>query len=186
MRRRLTTLLVAITASGAAWLMLTPTPAVSKNDHGSAVAMMKAAGAKTVHSVAEGKRRAFRAGLDGPVITVVSHELNWQYVDDGPAGDSMGDYMWSTGTLYTANHTKGVGSQFLRCEFTDIGGWCEQPIRIAGKGKILLSNPNLDGDDTVAVVGGTGVYKSVGGQAKLFVLDNGHVFDIMFVIELER
>jgi hypothetical protein len=78
-----------------------------------------------------------------------------------------------------------IGQQILKCEFTDIGSWCEQPLRFNGRGKILLSNPILNGDGTVAVTGGTGEFREARGQAKLFVLDNGHTFDILFVIDID-
>jgi hypothetical protein len=138
-----------------------------------------------VDSVAEAERRTADEGFDDDALKVITHELAFQYVDLPPQGDSMGDFFWSTGSLYNASHRKVIGQQILKCEFTDIGSWCEQPLRFNGRGKILLSNPILNGDGTVAVTGGTGEFREARGQAKLFVLDNGHTFDILFVIDID-
>jgi hypothetical protein len=149
-------------------------------------------GLGTVHSVAEAERLARQAGLSGRTLKVTTHENDWQAVDTGPKGDSLGDYFWSTGTLYNASHTRAIGEQYLRCEFTSwgaksrISAWCEQPLHFTGRGKILLSNPIFGQSDVASVIGGTKKFKSVGGQAKLTLLDNGHTFDLLFIIDLDH
>lgn len=183
------TAILLLVAAGAAWLGVgagTPTSAGPDDRSTAADRARESLGLRTVSSVAQAKRVAARHGVQGRTLTVVTHELDWQYVDLPPEGDSMGDFFWSTGDLYDAEHTTVIGKQILKCEFTNEGGLCEQPLQIDGRGKILLSNPIIGDDDVVAVTGGTGDFRKARGQAVLTVLDNGDVFDILFVIDLGR
>lgn len=176
-------------AASVAWLGIgasTSTSAGPDGRTGPDERARQALGLRTVSSVAQAKRIAARHGVEGRTLTVVTHELDWQYVDLPPEGDSMGDFFWSTGDLYDADHETVIGTQILKCEFTNEGGLCEQPLQIDGRGKILLSNPIIGDDDVVAVTGGTGDFRKARGQAVLTVLDNGDVFDILFVIDLGR
>jgi allene oxide cyclase len=110
------------------------------------------------------KAAAAREGTH--VLTVVEIENgDGTYVDVGESGESAGDYFLFEGRLMSADGTTQVGRDSGRCMIGARTYTCDATASIFNKGKIVVSGAFFRESDTkLAVTGGTGRFKDVGGQ----------------------
>lgn len=105
-------------------------------------------------------------------------------VDINNDGFGPGDFFMFEEKLFDQDGTERVGRDSVRCEARIRTFSCEGTLRIAHKGKIMISGALFrENDLTLAVVGGTGAYKSASGQFNVFDLPRG---EVLFVIHLLR
>lgn len=115
-------------------------------------------------------------------LTVVEHAKTDAEVDIGDAGDSTGDVLTFHNKLYKAGSIVGrdqgtciriVAGKSWECTWTNI---------LSG-GHISVEGPFYDAhDSTLAVTGGTGIYRHVGGQMHLHALSGGKRFVFAFTL----
>lgn len=106
-------------------------------------------------------------------LVVVGIDVDAQFVDVDPRGDSPGDYVALTHHLFT-EAGKRIGRDQARCMlmFRD-ELYCEANLIIAGRGELIFEG---FADDLVPVVGGTGEFKKARGQGRVIPVPNGAKF----------
>ena len=119
----------------------------------------------------------------GGTFTVVERALTDTTADIAPAGDSRGDVLAFANPIFDAKNKRKVGTDNGSCVRTAVGKSyeCTWTTSLRG-GSIVVTGPFLDaGDSTLAVTGGTGVYRSAGGQMRLHARDAaGSAYDFTF------
>jgi hypothetical protein len=143
-------------------------------------------GLPQVRSVAHAERLAASAGVSGTTMTIIQHA-------DGVK--SATELSTADGTVHDESHGDEIGHFFFQCYRAQStvkpapNTWCENATELTGRGKLLLTQPlsprwlDTAGPNTV-VVGGTGEFSGAQGQATVTRLDNGHLFDLIIVVEL--
>src|SRR4051812_29883394 len=116
-------------------------------------------------------------------FTVVERAITDTTADTGPAGDSVGDVLAFANPIFNASNTQKVGTDNGSCVRTAVGKSyeCSWTTSLRG-GSIVVSGPFLDaGDSTLAITGGTGVYRRASGQMRLHARDAaGSSYDFTF------
>jgi len=103
-------------------------------------------------------------------IVLVEEEVNFKFVDVGPKGESVGDYLLSRSSLH-GPQGKRLGRVLTRCMLLpkpDLQ--CDGVYKLRGRGDIVFANvvdtakePPMLG----ALVGGDGDFKNITGQLAL-------------------
>lgn len=139
-----------------------------------------------VRSVAHAERLAARAGVAGTTMTIVQHADGFK---------STTELFTADGTVHDETHGDVIGHFFFQCNRAQStvkpapNTWCENATELTGRGKLLMTQPlsprwlDTAGPNTV-VLGGTGEFSGAQGEATVSVMDSGHVFDLIIVIEL--
>ena len=81
------------------------------------------------------------------------------------SGENPGDAIFFEGRLTNRAGTKTVGRDSIKCTVSIRTFICEGTMQIYGRGKLMVYGALFAavGKDTVAVVGGTGEFRDVGG-----------------------
>jgi len=103
-------------------------------------------------------------------LTVVEHATSDAVVDIGGAGDTEGDILWFANDVYDATDSQLFGTDQGQCFRTSVanGAWECNWTTIVDDGSITVEGPFYDtADSTLAITGGTGVYRRAQGQMRL-------------------
>ncbi len=95
------------------------------------------------------------------------------FVDNDPSGQSGGDLFGSSGELRRHRHRTGKFSS--ACTLSPpVGGQCQATLILRPRDRIQLAgNIRIQGDfNRLSIVGGTGKFRDVGGDATLRPLDD--------------
>jgi hypothetical protein len=117
-------------------------------------------------------------------FTVVERALTDAVVDLGASGDSLGDLLTFGNPVYNAANTVQIGTDQGECFRTNPGvAWeCTWTTYLA-KGSLTVqgSFPDSLADSTLAITGGTGIYRGARGEMTLHSRNAGGTeFDFMF------
>ena len=119
-------------------------------------------------------------------FTVVEHADTDTVVDNGPAGDSLGDSLAFGNPVFNSRDISQVGHDQGSCIRTEVGvAWeCSWTTILRG-GSIVVEGPFYDAaDSTLAIIGGTGRWSEARGQMLLHARNQqGTEFDFTFVVE---
>jgi allene oxide cyclase len=116
-------------------------------------------------------------------LVVIEHATSDTVIDNGDAGDSVGDLLAFGNDLFDKTDTTKVGTSSGSCVRTVVGvSWeCSWTNTLKG-GQIVVQGPFLDaGDSVLAITGGTGKYKNARGTMKLHAL-SATTFEFSFRI----
>ena len=139
-----------------------------------------------VRSVGQAERLAARVGITGTTLTIIQHADGFK---------SSTELFTADGTVHDESHGDEIGHFFFQCYRAQstvkpsANTWCENATELTGRGKLLLTQPlsprwlDTAGPNTV-VLGGTGEFSGAQGVATVAVMDNGHLFDLIIVVEL--
>ncbi len=124
-------------------------------------------------------------GKPAGTFTVVEHALTDTVADTGPAGDSLGDVLAFANPIFNAADKRQIGTDNGSCVRTEVGVSfeCSWTTTLRG-GSIVVEGPFLDvSDSTLAVTGGTGIYRGASGQMRLHARNaQGTAFDFSFAL----
>ena len=117
-------------------------------------------------------------------IAVVERALTDAVIDLGEAGDSIGDLLTFGNPIYNAANTTQIGADQGECFRTNPGvAWeCTWTTYLA-KGSLTVqgSFPDSLADSTLAITGGTGIYRAARGEMTLHARNAGGTeFDFVF------
>jgi allene oxide cyclase len=118
-------------------------------------------------------------------FTLTEHATTDATTDTGAAGDSAGDVLTFANAIYDAKDAKQVGSDQGYCVRVIAGKSyeCAWTNSLHG-GQIVVSGPFFDAkDSTLAITGGTGVYRSARGTMSLHALHGGKEYAFAFHIQ---
>jgi allene oxide cyclase len=119
----------------------------------------------------------------GTTFRVVERATSDTLIDNGAAGDSVGDTLAFGNTIYDATNVTAVGSDGGQCVRTAIGvSWeCMWTVSLKN-GQITVEGPFLDaGDSTLAITGGTGAYRKARGTMDLHARNaQGTAYDFTY------
>lgn len=118
-------------------------------------------------------------------LTVVEHAITDTEVDTGTTGDSLGDLLAFGNPVFNSADNTKIGSDQGSCIRTKVGvSWECSWTTTLKNGSLVVEGPFFDaGDSTLAVTGGTGVWKSARGQMRLHARDAaGTSYDFTFSI----
>jgi hypothetical protein len=104
-------------------------------------------------------------------------------VDNDPSGESGGDLFGASGDLRRRGHRTGKWSS--ACTLSPpVGGQCQVTLILRGRDRIQLAgNIRIQGDfNRLSIVGGTGKFRDVGGDATLQTLDDPQVQQLELTI----
>jgi allene oxide cyclase len=121
----------------------------------------------------------------GRTITVIEHATTDTTTDTGAKGDSVGDVLTFANDVFNAGDTAKVGTDNGYCLRTVVGAAyeCNLTTLLAG-GQITVEGPFLDAaDSTLAITGGTGLYRGARGEMELHSRENGAKFAFVFHIK---
>ena len=109
----------------------------------------------------------------GNTFRVVERATSDTVVDNGTAGDSVGDTLGFGNTIYDAANVTAIGSDGGQCVRTVPGVSWECAFTTSLKnGQITVEGPFLDaGDSTLSITGGTGAYRKARGTMDLHARD---------------
>jgi hypothetical protein len=102
--------------------------------------------------------------------------IDGYFVDNDPSGQSGGDLFGASGELRRRGHRPGKWSS--ACTLSPpVGGQCQATLILRGRDRIQLAgNIRIQGDfNRLSIVGGTGKFRDVGGDATLQTLDDPQV-----------
>jgi dirigent-like protein len=140
-----------------------------------AVAMMTWAGASASSK---------RTSDNRDVITVRLVASNGYSVDNDPSGNSGGDLFGASGEL--RRHGEKVGRFSSACTLVPpVGGQCQATLGLSGQGGVQIAgNVRLQGTHSrIAVIGGTGKFRTARGQATLDAVNQqGNIQRVRLVI----
>lgn len=112
-------------------------------------------------------------------IKVIEHPVNEALTDTGTTSDSAGDILTFHNPLFDGTNSHVVGHDQGTCFRISprLGSWeCSWTNFLPG-GHITVEGPFFDAhDSTVAVTGGTGIYRNVTGEMRLRAVTSGFVF----------
>ena len=96
---------------------------------------------------------------------------NGYFVDNDPSGNSGGDLFGSSGDL--RRQGARVGRFTSVCTLVPPGGQCQASLSLRGRGGVQIAgNIRLQGQHSrVAIVGGTGSFRTARGEATLDALN---------------
>jgi hypothetical protein len=120
--------------------------------------------------------QAARQAAKRGVLTVleVDNPKHDVVVDVGASDESPGDYFLFQNKVMTLDGSKQVGRDNGRCMLFFQTLSCDATIKIFGKGKIVIYGAVFnENDNTFAITGGTGAYKTAHGQLVIDEMDNG-------------
>ena len=124
--------------------------------------------------------------LAGEQVIVVERAGSDTVTDTGAKGDSVGDILTFANEIYDKDNKTLVGHDNGWCVRTVVGqAWeCFWTITL-NEGQITVEGPFYDTkDSSLAVTGGTGEYKSAGGEMKLHARnDKGTEYDFVYILE---
>jgi len=130
--------------------------------------------------------RADAAASGSQVLLLRAHQVRQAFVDISGDGPSTGDYFMFDEQLRYMHGDKVIGRDSVRCTLglTRAEATCDATGQLFGKGKIAIYG-GLFGrtDNRLAVTGGTGLYKGVGGQLDTVNLHHG---DELLAFEITR
>lgn len=122
--------------------------------------------------------QAARTAAKRGVLTVLEldnpkHDV---FVDVGPSGESPGDYfVFQNKLLAPDGEGAPVGRDNGHCMLLFRTVSCDATVKIFGKGKIVVSGALFsEKDNTIAITGGTGAYRTAHGQLVIDDLGNGN------------
>ena|SRR5207237_4366247 len=152
---------VAALAAGAA-IAFSPSPATGSSQvhlswHG-----------KAVGSLAEAKRLG-HAGAPN-TLTLTDMGVAQSQVDVGDPGGSPGDFMFINLRLFNESAQKVVGRAVVRCEAAISTENCQGTLRVYKRGQIEIEGIfyHTTTQPVLAVTGGTGEFRGVGGVVNVF------------------
>ncbi|WP_457110333.1 dirigent protein [Marmoricola sp. URHA0025 HA25] len=131
--------------------------------------VMVASGATGAVYYGSGTGESERSTAHKVTFTVVERATSDTVVDNGVAGDSVGDLIAFGNPIYNATNTVRVGRDQGSCVRTNPGKSyeCEWTL-ILPEGHIVAQGPFQDShDSTMAITGGTGRYRHASGQMVL-------------------
>lgn len=117
---------------------------------------------------------------------LIEHAGVVETIDNGPHGDSVGDYLSFSGEIFAADNKTRLGTDSGFCMRVIKGSRYECTWTVAlADGQIMIAGPFLDaGDSTLAITGGTGAYKAARGEMLLHARDTtGAQYDFKLTIE---
>jgi hypothetical protein len=118
----------------------------------------------------------------GDTIRVVEHATN-DAVTNGTAGDDVGNVLTFANRVFNADDTRKVGTDQGSCIRMVVGkSWECAWTTFLSDGQITVEGPFYDNRNSVlAITGGTGAYRDVGGQMRLkYHNPAGTKFDFVF------
>jgi hypothetical protein len=118
------------------------------------------------------------------VITVVEHATTDATTDTGAAGDSAGDVLTFANDVFDAKDAKKVARDQGFCIRTVRGTAyeCNWTTFLSG-GQITVEGPFYDKrDSTLAITGGTGIYRNARGTMALKSRANGSKYAFVFSV----
>src|SRR5690242_4760721 len=117
-------------------------------------------------------------------VTVVEHADHDTTTDVGTPGDSAGDLLTFANDVFDASDTQKAGTDQGYCIRIVPGTSyeCTWTTFLKG-GQIVVAGPFFDASDsTLAITGGTGIYRNARGSMGLHALENGAKFRFAFKI----
>ena len=118
-------------------------------------------------------------------LTVVEHADTDTVVDLTTNGDSTGDLLTFHNELFDDSNTDVVGSDQGDCVRIEVGvSWECRWVNVLDGGSITVEGPFYDaGPSTLAITGGTGIYRGARGTMRLAAAnDAGTEFTFLFRI----
>ena len=147
----------------------------------------------TERSARQASKSAALAGPARQTLRVLSHDVNAKIIDIRPRGGdpTPGDMYMAEGRLFNPSHSERIGSQATRCIFGITTFNCERVFSLTGRGKIHLTvtagREHLKFEPGLAVIGGTGNFVGVGGEATSISRKEVHPNkDLLTVVTLVR
>lgn len=135
--------------------------------------------ATTVASV-----KADAATSGSQVLLLREHPVREVFVDVTENGFSAGDYFIFESQLRYLQGAEVVGRDSVRCTVGPRTFICDATALLFGKGKVVAYAAIFPhGAVSLAVTGGTGIYKGVGGQLNVADLRHG---DSLLAFEITR
>ena len=106
-------------------------------------------------------------------IVVVERATTDTLIDNGAAGDSIGDLLAFGNEVFDKTNTTKVGDDQGSCVRTKVGVAYEcMWTTILKGGQIVVEGPFFDAaDSTLAITGGTGKYRNARGTMDLHAID---------------
>jgi len=125
------------------------------------------------------------AALSGSqVLLLREHTVRAVSIDVNGDGFGPGDYFMFESELRYPQGTKVIGRDSGRCTVGPRAFICDATVVLFGKGKIVVYGASFPhGAESYSVTGGTGIYKSVGGQLNVANLPHG---DSLLAFEITR
>jgi len=124
-------------------------------------------------------------------LELVEHVVNEVLTDHPPMGDSAGDVLTFANQLFNKDNTMQVGTDQGYCLRVDVGKSfeCTWTAFLSAEDQITVSGPFFDAkESTLAITGGTGIYKGARGEMDLGFRDTpmGTVeYDFIYRVELD-
>ena len=121
----------------------------------------------------------------GPGLTrlhVVERATTDTVIDLEANGDSSGDLLTFHNEIYDETDQSVVGSDQGDCVRIEVGvSWECRWVTTLSDGSITVEGPFLDaGPSVLAITGGTGAYRDVGGSMRLVAREGGTEYDFIF------
>jgi hypothetical protein len=118
-------------------------------------------------------------------VTVIEHATTDVVIDtDGDATDSEGDLLTFHNELFDESNTTVVGTDQGDCIRIEAGvSWECRWVNFLEGGSVTVEGPFFDaGPSTLAITGGTGMYKNASGTLKL--TSNADGTEITFALKI--
>jgi allene oxide cyclase len=145
------------------------------------VALAVAVGASGSQRSSAGEQRA---NSRSTTVTVIEHATTDATTDTGAPGDSAGDILTFANDVFDASDTHKAGTDQGYCIRVVAGTSyeCNYTTFLPG-GQIVVEGPFYDAKaSTLAITGGTGLYRDAAGTLDLRSLENGAKFEFVFHI----
>ena len=118
-------------------------------------------------------------------LKLVEHADTDAVTDLGPKGDSPGDLLTFQNPIFDEANQKQVGQNQGYCVRTQVGAaWECNWTTLLSDGTLAVEGPFFDTKDSVlAILGGTGAYRSARGEMKLHARDaKGTAYDLTYEV----
>ena len=117
-------------------------------------------------------------------LVVIEHATTDAVVDLTTNGDSTGDLLTFHNDLFDESNKDVVGSDQGECVRIEVGvSWECRWVNFLEGGSITVEGPFFDAKaSSVAITGGTGVYRGARGSMRLVSNENGTEFTFVFRI----
>lgn len=174
-RRAIGTGLAAALTAGAAWIGIDAATAGSDQGVSGSAAIAPDSDrlatpgwhGRAVGSVAQAMQLAGR----NRTLTLVTEQKRARRVDVGAEGFSTGDFFVFEETVFNARGGEVIGEDTVRCEIGIRTFTCDATIKLDSRGKITVGGAFFSRrDNVIPVTGGTGNFKGVGGELRVFDL----------------